>query len=60
MGKGLSQIAKAKDIYLTLDLWAMLSPKLAEGEPGQCLPKEGSHKSEKQSDEDSIESRVNP
>jgi hypothetical protein len=46
--KDLAQMAKAKGIYRTLDLWAMLSPKLVGGETSKCLPKKDSSKAGKQ------------
>ena len=60
MAKDLFQIAKAKGIYLTMDLWAMLSPELTKGKSSQRSPKEGSHESERQNDEDSNKRGINP
>ena len=48
MQKDLAQMAKAKGIYRTLDLWAMLSPKLVGKETSKCLLKEDSNKVGKQ------------
>ena len=30
MGKDLFQLSRERNVYLTLDLWAMLSPRLAK------------------------------
>ena len=49
MHKDLAQISKAKGIYRTLDLWAMLSPELVAGDkPNQCSSKKNSRESQKQ------------
>jgi len=48
MHKDLAEMAKAKGIYQTLDLWAMLSPRLAGNATSKCLPEEDSNKAGKQ------------
>lgn len=55
MDNDLFQIAKARDIYLTLDLWTMLSPRLSGAVYRKLRPSEGSHESEKQSSKNNIE-----
>jgi hypothetical protein len=44
MANVLAQIARSKDIYLTLSLWSMLLPKLAGAKASQHLLKEDSNK----------------
>lgn len=50
MYKDLAQISKAKDIYRTLDLLAILSPKAAGHETSQYSPRKNSHKTDEQVD----------
>jgi len=50
MYKDLAQISKAKDIYRTLDLLAILSAKIAGHETSQYSPEKNSHKTDKQVD----------
>lgn len=58
MSKDLFQTGNQKDIYLTMDLWAMLSPRLAqkkhEQSPGKDILKneEESHKEKRNIDVD--------
>jgi hypothetical protein len=50
MYKDLAQISKAKDIYRTLDLMAILSPKAAGHKSNQHLSAKNSHKTDEQMD----------
>jgi hypothetical protein len=50
MYKDLAQISKARAIYRTLDLLAILSPKAAGHETGQHLPVKNDHKTGEQID----------
>ncbi len=47
MGKDLFQIGNEKGIYLTINLWAMLSPRLAQKK--EQFSGEAAHKKEGQS-----------
>lgn len=51
MAKDLFQIAIEKGIYLTLDSWAILSPKLAANESSKSSVKRSISGSEKQNKE---------
>jgi len=51
MAKDLFQIAIEKGIYLTLDSWAILSPKLAANESSKSSVKRNISGSEKQNKE---------
>jgi hypothetical protein len=50
MYKDLVQISKAKDIYRTLALMAILSPKPVEHETSKCETGKNSHTTEEQVD----------
>ena len=48
MSKDLFQIGTESDIYLIMDLWAMLSPKLKDKESDKALFKRAKGDDEKQ------------
>ncbi len=51
MSKDLFQTGNQKDIYLTMDLWAMLSPRLAQKKHELSSGKD-THKNERESPEE--------
>lgn len=43
MAKDLFQVSTERDIYLTMDLWAMLSPRLAQRESNKSPESKNNH-----------------
>lgn len=58
MGKDLFQIGNKRNIYLTMELWAMLSPRLARRERDRSLSKHN-HQNEEERLEERRNSDVN-
>jgi hypothetical protein len=57
MANDLPQVPRSKGIYLTLSLWPMLSPRLAENETSKCLAKERSNEVGKQGDAEDVDAK---
>jgi hypothetical protein len=58
MAKDLFQIGTERDIYLTMDLWALLSPRLTAKKSDKSLPKGDVSCTEKLNEGDINEAKV--